>query len=77
MSECAAREKLPAIKFPHVTLEAPKFQVSPFGLAHRAIVAMRAAGVPEVHIEQYKYEVKGLDLDDTMAVTMYTVRVLE
>jgi hypothetical protein len=71
-----AVEKQDDVLFPHVTLEAPKFQVSAFGLAHRAIVAMRAAGVSDKDIEEYKDNVKGLSLDDTMVITMCTVRVL-
>ncbi len=69
-------QKPDATLFPHVIFEAPKFQVSAFGLAFRVIAAMRAAGLPESAIEDYKANVRGLDVEDAMLVTMYTVRVI-
>lgn len=70
-------EKKQIVQFPDVVFEAPKFQVSAFGLAHRVIKVMREAGIKENFIEQYKENVKGLNVEDTMIVTMYTVTVVE
>lgn len=75
MSQSAERQQV--IQFPQVVFELPKFQVSSFGLAHRVITTMRAAGIPDRHIEQYKENVHGLNFEDTLIVTMYTVKVTE
>jgi len=72
-----AAQKKQIVQFPEVIFEAPKFQVSAFGLAHRVIKTMRENGIPDRFIEQYKENVHGLNLEDTMTVTMYTVTVIE
>lgn len=71
-----AAQKQQAVQFPDVVFEAPKFQVSAFGLAHRAIKVMRDAGMDEKVIDDYKEQVKGLSLDDAMVITRCYVRII-
>lgn len=71
----AATRGAPAVLFPDIVFVLPPFQISAFGLAHRVINNMRDARVPEAAIENYKERVRGLSLEDTLIVTMYTVAV--